>query len=430
MKTNSKLKINTSLVLLLCMSATLIEELARSVCLGLNISVPFFVAELDLLFYIASYIFIFLIEIKRPSHKSLVSSIFVSLFIVLLFLITNIINPNVTIFNLQFVSLIYRIPLFVYLGNELYSIDNIFETLSKIVHISCLYALINLFWVHQTDYYMVFSYYLLPWAGIAYFQWSRKKRIVYLVETLFLGVVVFVFGARMPLLCLMIMVVFDNLFIVKERNKRALLLMTLLSIVTLVFLVFRNEMETVLSNLFPESRTILKFLSGDFFNTNQRIRIYEALISEIKVNPFAIRGLYSDRLFFGINYTNSNSLGIWLDSSNQYSVYAHNFVLEGVFDFGLIFGSLLILFIILRTVHAYKYSRKLDYYDNSQNRYHMQLVLFITIIGVFPLLVSNSYLSYIYFWLFIGMIIKKSRFKRQAPIIKETREIKMYDKEN
>jgi O-antigen ligase len=145
-------------------------------------------------------------------------------------------------------------------------------------------------------------------------------------------------------------------------------------------------------NLFSDkieitSRTLNMIMEGNIADFSTRINLYKTTWSSILEQPFVGHGLYSDRII--------------LDGS-----YSHNIFLELFHNFGLIIGSALIAILLLKVMRVYYLS------DRNQKKL---LILFL-FYGFVPLLVSQSYLNYAPFGLFIGSLIHLSyRYDHSNP---------------
>lgn len=382
-------------------SATLLEELLRTIIIGMGYQVPGVVSLIDTTIYLLAYLGIGLVEIRKNEHRSLFLSIVISLMMSLLFFAFSKINPEISIFRNQFIAFILRLPLFIYLGCELFKVEDFFALFPVMTHIAVIYAFLNILWVSQEDYYMLLSYYILPWAGISYLLWSERKKSIYLFEAIFLCLVLLAFGARMPFLCVLFLISIDYFLIRKGRNAKVVILFLFVLICFVLISVFRNEINALISKAFPNSKTINKFLSGDLFEASQRTRIYKSLIHEISEKPLEIRGFYSERIFLGNKYVDTNELGIWITEENQYSVYAHNILIEMIFDFGLILGCVMLMWLLVHIIRGFRCAKRI------RDSYYLRIMLYFFSIGFLPLMVSNSYLSYMSFWMFVGMLLQK-----------------------
>ena len=128
-----------------------------------------------------------------------------------------------------------------------------------------------------------------------------------------------------------------------------------------------------------ESRFLTSLSEGSITESAGRERIFEVIIEAIKQNPFGY-GFFADRYV--------------IVSSGMRNAYTHNFFLEVICDFGVIFGSVFIIFFIwrmLNTIHYFK--------STSMNKIISALIPF----GLFQLLFSSSFLVCPPFFMLMGI---------------------------
>lgn len=141
------------------------------------------------------------------------------------------------------------------------------------------------------------------------------------------------------------------------------------------------------------SRTIAMLLSGDFMDKNGRDSISNMAIDIIRNQSIWGSGAFGDRPIIGTKY-------FW--------GYCHNIALEFFIDFGLIFGSIFLIALIIKCIRYYLNCNSWD-----------QVGIFIVIFSVnMKLFFSDTFWGFKYFWLLIslllfmsGSIYKKRRFK-------------------
>ncbi len=217
-----------------------------------------------------------------------------------------------------------------------------------------------------TSYAMSFSYFLLLPA----LTFVSKKEFGYSVLFIIILSIMILLGSRGGVLAAGLYAISLPLFS-KEYKRNIILLVILVALLsTSLFALFHFIQEQAGFS----SRTISLFLENDLLKSSGRIDIYMKTWQSILDSPILGYGIYGDRFLLG--------------------TYCHNFVLEMLYNFGLLFGSGLILIIFSKAV--------LVFLNLDKDRKKLQLALFF--LGVFPLFFSNSYLNYFGFGIFLGSL--------------------------
>ena len=295
-----------------------------------------------------------------------------------------------------------------YIGKQYLATNNstiyiLFEKGDFYVFICYVFIIVSVI-TNTLDDYMTISYSML---FITCFSWVKacvKKKLLHYFHSLFFMTFILVFGARGPLLtCLFVILITiivknDNY---RERVKRIVLL--LLGTIG-AFFVYK-PLIMILYNLFSESRTLLLLLTGATGNIRQNI--WEYSVKLIRENPYKIRGIFADRIAITNGHLNNDSLGMYVSKDMIDGLYAHNLVLEILVQFGVILGGIILFALVLRII---EYVSKYLLFDDSME--HRVFSLLILIVALVPLMFSNSYLLYRYFWIAIGMIsvMRRVRF--------------------
>ena len=155
-----------------------------------------------------------------------------------------------------------------------------------------------------------------------------------------------------------------------------------------------NGLIQIMNSLGIESRTLEKMLSGDIMNDSERNLIWTYLIaSAIKKIPFG-QGIGADRLI--------------LQQKMRSGLYAHNFIIELIVNYGIIVGAIVGIW-ILKIVYNSLVKIK------DENWYGIIAPMLFS--SVFTLLTSSSIYQYWLLWLAIGLYycyfgkIRGSKFK-------------------
>lgn len=210
-------------------------------------------------------------------------------------------------------------------------------------------------------------------------QYKRKTDIAAFLLTVFL---IFSGGSRGPVL--FIGVFFILYLIIELRNsKRKVQIITLTTILfTSVYALYEQILRGV-SNLIAKfgfsSRFIDKLLADDITNDSGRDKIWGAAISMIKEKPLGYGAMGSRHGLYRI-----------IDAG-----YPHNLFLELLIDYGVFFGTLLIILIIYKS-YAMMFTKKYQPWKG------LFLCMFC---ATGPLMISMSYWGHLSFWACIAICV-------------------------
>ena len=144
-------------------------------------------------------------------------------------------------------------------------------------------------------------------------------------------------GSRGPFLCV---VIFVGLYILMTINnsKKKIQLFALFTTLGVSFLLLYKKILllaiTIMDKLDMSSRTITILLEGDIADDNGREAILGAAIEMIEKNPFGYGALGTRHVIYYVH-----DVG-----------HCHEILLEMLVDFGVIFGTILILFLIINAL--------------------------------------------------------------------------------
>ncbi len=230
------------------------------------------------------------------------------------------------------------VPAFVICRLEYYS--ELLIRLRKFAYISVwinfVLILLKLLGVIQSElgeYSMPFGYACLIPALIILFDLFRKPSAILIVELAIVVATIYLLGSRGPLLSILL---FGLYLLVRPKissSKYAARRFTLYSIASLAiisFFVAGKEVllvvDKIIRHLGINARSILTLINFSEFDSG-RSEIYDVLLKSIAARPLSIRGIAADRVLLG--------------------VYSHNVFLELLFEFGILFGGLVVGVIIV-----------------------------------------------------------------------------------
>ena len=249
--------------------------------------------------------------------------------------------------------------------------------------------------------YMTFSYSLLIpvlVSLILMFEWKR----VYFLPAAFLMVVIMLYGARGPLLCIGVSGIAMLIVSLKRMTpfKVVMIMLGFLALCTVALL--WTQIMQLLMQLYPDSRTlyILQNLTGLEEIATGRADIYEAGLELLNKNPLFGYGIMRDRYYL------SRQLGF---SDYQEGITPHNLILEFALQYGVILGIVLFFLLLALYILTFRRIRK----KPSAERMFIESVI---ISSFLQLMVSSSYLESYLFWFGLGICITTMIGKRPHTI--------------
>lgn len=254
------------------------------------------------------------------------------------------------------------------------------------------------------SYSQYIGYALLPPACIA-LCFSLKGMLWQIPFALFLGYGVLASGARGPLFSLLLVVA---VYVLGRMNRLTVKKTVGFAVVGVLVYVVCINMEAILTALLEvlsqsglSVRVISTLLNGSFMAPTGRNILYELSWKGAFDHPLGV-GIFHDRQFL------LQQTGDVEASSAGY--YAHNLFLEIPLQFGIIFGSILVVLLIILLLKAYRNSRR------NNDALLCMAALFGS--GLFPLMVSSSYVEWIPFYLMMGYIVTMAQ-KRKPDSLRE-----------
>lgn len=374
----------------LFLNALLLVDLIRMITDNTIIA---YIIQYTIYIYCALYVYWKIVTIdKLMLNKTLVTLSSITIFIVY---ISYIICPDIKIFFNYFILFLLTrgIPaLYFTINIDEQKLNVLFEILIKYRLIWLLYAIVGMFWVPlntPNHYSMTFGYNLLIPSCIIFYNYIRYKKL----ECLLYGIVFFICillrASRASFICLIIFIVLAYIMIEKEKVKstKKTRIIILLTVIILVLINFRN-ITTLLSYIFPSSRTLTLMSSNISFDSG-RSEIKSIYLESIKLHPLKFNGIFSDRIYY------ANMMG----SKYNITDYPHNFLIELLYQYGFIIGFTFLCMIFFKIVKSISICNKTNHYELLS----LTLILFVS--GFIKLFFSASYLVTVEFYLLIGVII-------------------------
>lgn len=239
--------------------------------------------------------------------------------------------------------------------------------------------------------YMEYGYNVFPAPVIFTYLYEKEHKRKYLYMTAISLVFILMFGSRGALLYYIIFFVFYNAVINGVFSRRYIFMIVgmLFIILLLTNSYVVSLIGTLLTNVFGfSSRSIEKILSGTVTSTSGRELLYLPALQLIGKNWILGTGIYSDR---SLIYMASNDV-----ASRGYGHYVHNFFLEIMMDFGVIFSIIFVAYYIRKFVFCMRNGS----YDQKC------IVTIFTSLWLFMSLTSGSFWYMPFFWGSLALLIE------------------------
>lgn len=237
--------------------------------------------------------------------------------------------------------------------------------------------------------YMDFSYALLPAICVSYYEFARNRnsnrlqKVKPLVLFLISTIEILVFGARAPLL---FVVLYIALYEISRKDmnltKKIGVFSAFVAAALLISFSFEFLMREMANNsIFSNSYIVRSYLRGALFESDTRNVIWDNCIMRIKTMGLSIGGFFGDRSYCG-------------------SAYPHNFFLEVLMSWGWIIGiPIIVLFIRMVAKGLIK---------KGMGR---EIVLLVLCSVLLRFLLSGTYLSEGKFWVAVFTCIAVGKSK-------------------
>ena len=227
-----------------------------------------------------------------------------------------------------------------------------------------------------TTYNMGFSYSLLLPIILLIFNYYNAKHFKTLLFILAGILSILLTGARGPFLGIVFVIVIlflKNIVTPKNFLLKFTIVFLFISCLFVHKIVLQSLIE-ITNSLGWYSRT-LYLLYNDAYHDSGRLYIYQAILDELDRNPFKIHGIAGEYEFTG-------------------GMYAHNFILELLCGLGIIFGSLVVIYIVFRI------ARTIWNFIKKDSSFNFCSCAFLAA-SVPSLLVSGTIWGNAYFWIWL-----------------------------
>lgn len=210
----------------------------------------------------------------------------------------------------------------------------------------------------------------------------KNKRILSFVGVFFFAALIITVASRGPLVELFL---FISFFLIRYLIKQKKYIKgTLLIVGIILLLVFYKDLLLLFGGVLQQrglqNRVVRTMTTGSLFLSG-RDELYGTLVPEIIKNPFGIRGINAEYAVLGI--------------------YAHNFIIELIYQFGLVIGGVIVFFVLWRV-------GKTVFLKDIDNQKVVCIGLMFACIP--QLFVSSSLWTNYIFWMWLA--ISSIQFKR------------------
>lgn len=263
------------------------------------------------------------------------------------------------------------------------------------------FALAAMNYVRLAGGYMEIAYNLLcPVLIVTYYAVVNKKRLM-IISMIIINLFIVFFGSRGAMFCVLLSAVsFFILTYHKMQKRERIISIAVLILLFISLIISYTTLFDFLSTKLSFTRNIQQILDGTFFtdrSASVRMRMYDLCLNEVSAHPLTIRGMLSDRVLL----TGTLSVGV----SGGY--YAHNFVVEILYQFGALFGGLIVLWLLIATIKSYINISRI--HNDSYN-----IIFSSCVAAIIPyMMLSGSYLTEAVQWMLFGYVAMMSKKVRK-----------------
>lgn len=314
---------------------------------------------------------------------------------VIVFLTSLLLDPQIHIILFRAFYIFFADVFCVYcIISNLKNLKKFEKVITIYIYLSIIYAIILLLMYRKLrhGYSMDFSYRSFPLAAFSLLMGLQKRKKRYTLIFIFILITNLIAGSRGVLLCNMLLFVLIYMFTINSRNCAGRLCgIVIFSIGLGVMLINMSHIGNVLQNYMPNSRTIEFLAEGKLNLLTGREGYYSECINAIIQEPLKIRGVLSDRIYIGQQL--NKPIG------DYFSAYAHNFIIELCFQYGII-GMILCFIMLFILVNSFKKLLKMRNSEPELVRLFMVSISY----AVGQLAFSNSYITSIAFGMACGTV--------------------------
>ncbi len=237
------------------------------------------------------------------------------------------------------------------------------------------------------------AYRMLPSIMYLVYYASRKKQIIYKLIALFSTIIVFMFGTRGPIICILvyfIALIFSDVMRTRNIKKFALFIVATAVIFAIVldksiFVRIISAISGIFEGIGFSTRVFDFILAGNVLESKGREHLINSAVEAIIRNPVRGYGFMGDRYLLGF--------------------YVHNIWIELWCHFGVVLGTLVMLVIVGLPVAALIKTR-----GTKQFRFLLMMFCLVFV----KLTLSSSYVLEPFLYLMLGFSV--AILRRKKPI--------------
>lgn len=259
--------------------------------------------------------------------------------------------------------------------------SSLISILIQVYHIMASYVSLNT----QTDN-MDLAYRILPHVCLICYYFLLNRKIFDLFFVIMGMFSLVAYGTRGAIVLAVIYFVICSLIIIEHKRKILFVISwgVICAIIYLYFYEFIRKIRDMIGHYGIRTRIFDRILQGTFLVSGGRNDMNHMALELIKKSPIHGYGLAADRYFCG--------------------VYVHNIFLELCISFGVIIGTILVLYLIYLIIRACTV--------NKNKGIIMIIMIYVCGGGFLKLFLSSSFMFEYQFFLLIGLcvgVIRKNR---------------------
>jgi hypothetical protein len=232
----------------------------------------------------------------------------------------------------------------------------------------------------KMSYSVSFGYEVLLFALFFFYAALEEKKVQDIVASVICLVMILAGGSRGPVLFIGLFFVVYILIELKKNKYRYRIMIAVGSISVILYMLYDTILK-IISNIIKRfgtsSRFIETLLNGSVSNDSGRSKIWGAAVQMIKDNPFGYGAMGSRHII----------------TDYIYAGYPHSVILEILIDFGVPFGSALLVFLLWNAI-------SILYFKKNREWRCVFLPMFCASCSLF---ISLTYWSIPAFWATIGI---------------------------
>lgn len=339
----------------------------------------------------AVFLFSFPYVFKEHCKKNF----FTYLLFLLIFLSYSIFFPQndehikTVLFPMFFINL----PVFIYASSisDFVEFEKVLNHSGKLIFIFGFWLAFLVFLGHASlgAYSMSFAYYMLLPTIIFINRLFEKLSVESIIFSFISFFLILALGSRGPILCIFVFIILKFIKTKFKFSHTMLFIYTCIFFIIIIFLTHLSALLKIANDILLlfgiKSRSIALFLREGSIHLSGR----DILFQNVWVS-------FSENFLFG--------LGLAGDRVALEGTYVHNFFVEVLAHYGILFASIIFFILFYFIIKAFL----------IKNTTKSTLFIILFSLGFVHLLVSSSYLIDLKFWLFLGFLFNKNLYKERA----------------